>query len=138
MSSLCAYVQMLTDGMNIVDGKLHIDRQQAMEMRRRMAGSLLGENVLVEIVVEVKGPGSVIGEISMDTSTTAVHRMSARAKGNVTVSCWERTSDSAPVEGAGHLVCSSGCLLSSWGTGVLSVLPLVPDPRAVSLERCRW
>ncbi len=77
---------MLTESMNIVDGKLHIDRQQAMEMRRRMAGSLLGENVLVEIVVEVKGPGSVIGEISMDTSTNAVHRMSARAKGNVTVS----------------------------------------------------
>ncbi|KXZ49935.1 hypothetical protein GPECTOR_19g386 [Gonium pectorale] len=72
----------ITEAMNIVDGKLHIDRQQAIEMRRRMQGNLLGDNA--EYVVEVKGPGSVIGEIGMDTAT-ATHRVSARARGPVTV-----------------------------------------------------
>ncbi|KAG2494526.1 hypothetical protein HYH03_007293 [Edaphochlamys debaryana] len=71
------------EGMNIIDGKLHIDRQQAIEMRRRMQGQLLGDNA--EYVVEVKGPGSVIGEMGLDESTTTTHRVSARARGPVTV-----------------------------------------------------
>ncbi|GLC68350.1 hypothetical protein PLESTF_000681800 [Pleodorina starrii] len=73
----------ITEAMNIVDGKLHIDRQQAIEMRRRMQGNLLGDNA--EYVVEVKGPGSVIGEIGMDNAAVAKHRVSARARGPVTV-----------------------------------------------------
>ncbi|GLI58969.1 hypothetical protein VaNZ11_000756 [Volvox africanus] len=73
----------ITEAMNIVDGKLHIDRQQAIEIRRRMQGSLLGDNA--EYVVEVKGPGSVIGEIGMDNAAAAKHRVSARARGPVTV-----------------------------------------------------
>ncbi|PNH10412.1 hypothetical protein TSOC_002872 [Tetrabaena socialis] len=55
-------------------------------MRRRMQGSLLGENA--EYVVEVKGPGSVIGEMGLglgDSSSSPSHRVSARARGHVTV-----------------------------------------------------
>lgn len=51
-------------------------------MRKRMHGSVLAGNP--EYVVVVKGPGGVVGEVSLD-NTPSTHRFSARARDAVTV-----------------------------------------------------
>jgi len=63
------------------DGKLHIDRIKAQELKKRMSMLLLGQGR--EYVVEVKGPGQVIGEVALDKAAAA-HKVSARAKDHVT------------------------------------------------------
>ncbi|KAJ9518570.1 hypothetical protein QJQ45_018618 [Haematococcus lacustris] len=70
-------------GLNVKDGKVHIDKQKAQDLKARMKGLLMGRSE--EYVTEVKGPGQVIGEVSGDTSIVSKHRNSARARDTVVV-----------------------------------------------------
>eukprot|EP00798_Chlamydomonas_sp_ICE-L_P020276 gene20276-27036_t len=63
------------------DGMIHVDRTQAVQLKKRMAGLMhMDEN---EYVKELKGPGQVLGEVSLNN--IARHKQSARCKGPVTV-----------------------------------------------------
>jgi len=75
--------QLVPAGLDVKDGKLHIDRQKAQELKKRMKNVLLGRQQ--DYVTEVKGPGQVIGEVSLDNSEIARHKCSARARDTVTV-----------------------------------------------------
>lgn len=55
---------------------------QAQELKRRMKSVLIGRQQ--DYVAEVKGPGQVIGEVSLEKDV-ARHKCSARARDNVTV-----------------------------------------------------
>lgn len=67
------------------DGKLHIDRAAAEDIKQQMSKLLMGRGQ--EYVTEVRGPGQVIGEVSFTKANQAVaqHQMSARAKEAVVV-----------------------------------------------------
>eukprot|EP00798_Chlamydomonas_sp_ICE-L_P015340 gene15340-21427_t len=75
------------------DGKLHISRERADELRKRRKKLMFGD--YTEYVVEVKGPGQMCGEVSLDRSfgtqedsrpvEVSLHKHSARCKGPVTV-----------------------------------------------------
>mmetsp|Transcript_7755 Transcript_7755/g.13375 ORF Transcript_7755/g.13375 Transcript_7755/m.13375 type:complete len:206 (+) Transcript_7755:1-618(+) len=81
--TLCDGDNLMPTGLNIVNGKLHIDRARAEEMKQRMRDVMMARQT--EYVTELKGPGQVIGEVGLDKSQVARHTHSARARGSVTV-----------------------------------------------------
>uniref|UniRef100_A0A7R9YVV4 cGMP-dependent protein kinase n=1 Tax=Chlamydomonas euryale TaxID=1486919 RepID=A0A7R9YVV4_9CHLO len=63
------------------EGKVHFTSEQAAMLRQRMSDMLLGRGE--EYVVEVRGPGQVIGELSLDDTRVTHYMCSARAKTDV-------------------------------------------------------
>ncbi|KAF8069424.1 GRIK2 [Scenedesmus sp. PABB004] len=62
-----------------VNGRLHIDRSKARDLRSRQRSYLVEGS---EVVIDVKGPGQVVGEVFMQ-DTPPPCRYSARARGEV-------------------------------------------------------
>lgn len=62
------------------DGKVHLDKAKAKDLRRRRVNMALGQTT--EYIAGVKGPGQVIGEVSFEDQVT-FHQLSARAKEQV-------------------------------------------------------
>ncbi|WIA30403.1 hypothetical protein OEZ86_000488 [Tetradesmus obliquus] len=62
-----------------VNGRLHIDRMKARDLRFRQRSCIMEG---AEVVVDVKGPGQVVGEVFMQ-DTPPPCRYSARARGDV-------------------------------------------------------
>ncbi|GAX78183.1 hypothetical protein CEUSTIGMA_g5625.t1 [Chlamydomonas eustigma] len=65
------------------DGKLHLHKEHTQQLRERMRALFLG--IEEEYVVEVRGPGQVVGELTLSAGRAACHRVSARAKEGVVV-----------------------------------------------------
>ncbi|KAF6252984.1 kinase-like domain-containing protein [Scenedesmus sp. NREL 46B-D3] len=62
-----------------VNGRLHIDRLKARDLRFRQRSCIMEG---AEVVIDVKGPGQVVGEVFMQ-DTPPPCRYSARARGDV-------------------------------------------------------
>ncbi|KAI8467317.1 MAG: hypothetical protein J3K34DRAFT_523847 [Monoraphidium minutum] len=68
--------------MGVINGRLHIDRNKARDMRMRHRSWMETAAPGREVVVEIKGPGQVVGEVVMEDAPPPC-RYSSRARGDV-------------------------------------------------------
>uniref|UniRef100_A0A7S3QWW4 cGMP-dependent protein kinase n=1 Tax=Dunaliella tertiolecta TaxID=3047 RepID=A0A7S3QWW4_DUNTE len=70
--------ELVPPGMDVKNGMLHVNRHKAQELKTRMRALLMGKQE--DYVVEVKGPGQVFGEVSLEPDQAVQYKYSARAR----------------------------------------------------------